>query len=357
MVSHIPVLQALNDPAKLYSMDLEQWDLFLRQARRANLLAKFSVILRDEGGLDLVPDQVRPHLVAESNLAEQQQRVIEWELTCIERVLASVNLPLILLKGASYVAAGLPPARGRRFSDVDILVPKDSLMVVEKALFLNGWFTEKQSPYDQVYYRKWMHELPPLRHVRRRTVLDVHHAIVPLTMRLNPDPDKLIASTVAAGDNGQQKVLAPVDMVLHSAAHLFLDGEFQNALRDLVDLDLLLKEFSSIENFWDELLRRSIEMGLARPMYYAASRLTRYLHTPIPENIMTALKEYAPGKFVNHVMEKLLDRAVTVHHPSCDDSWSGVARFLLYTRGHYLRMPMYLLIPHLLRKSLHADKR
>lgn len=353
--SKLPILQALQDPEMLYAMDPGQWDLFLRLARRANLLSRFSLTIRDEGGLERVPEAVRKHLLAECKLAEQQQRVIEWELVCLRRALASVNLPLILLKGAAYVAAGLPPARGRRFSDVDILIPKERLEIAEKALFLHGWFAEKQDPYDQQYYRRWMHELPPLRHARRRTVLDVHHTIVPLTMRLNPDPAKLIASTVAAGCDPGIRVLAPADMVLHNAAHLFLDGEFSSALRDLADLDLLLADFSTLPGFWDELEERSIEMELTRPMYYAVRYLQRSFNTAIPEAFTSALERHAPGKIVSRLMEPLLDRAVTVHHPASDDAFSGLARFLLYIRGHYLRMPIYLLLPHLLRKSLRSD--
>ena len=40
-------------------------------------------------------------------------------------------------------------------------------------------------------------------------------------------------------------VLAPEDMVLHSATHLFNEGEFDRGLRDLNDLDLLLREFGA----------------------------------------------------------------------------------------------------------------
>ena len=43
--------------------------------------------------------------------------------------------------------------------------------------------TTHHSAYDQRYYREWMHELPPLLHVRRQTALDVHHAIAPETAR------------------------------------------------------------------------------------------------------------------------------------------------------------------------------
>jgi hypothetical protein len=65
------------------------------------------------------------------------------------------------------------------FSDVDVLVPRDRLADVEAALMLAGWASTNPSEYDQHYYRRWMHELPPLQHIRRQTVLDVHHAILP----------------------------------------------------------------------------------------------------------------------------------------------------------------------------------
>ena len=348
-------IQVAIDKDLLFSMTLSEWDLFIRQARRANLLSKFSVILRDEGRLQDVPAQVRPHLESECNLADQQKRVVEWEIRCIRQAFDVVDLPVIFLKGAAYVAAGLPAARGRRFSDVDILVPKSRIEEVEQALFLHGWFGGKSDPYDQKYYRQWMHEIPPLRHNQRRTVIDVHHAIIPQTMRLHPNSDKLIASTRPAAGDGRLRVLSPTDMVLHSAAHMFLDGEYQNALRDLVDIDQLVRYFAREEGFWDDLYRRSVELELNGPLYYTVRYLDKLLDTPIPASLWEQLKADAPGRLASLWMESLFDRAVSIHHPSCSDRFSGAARWMLYVRGHYLRMPLYLLIPHLVRKSLRSD--
>ena len=350
-------VQVMSHPDLLSSLSLPQWDLFIRQARRANLLSRVSVILRDEGCLQQVPERVRLHLESECNLADQQKRVVEWEIQCIHRALDAIDLPVIFLKGAAYVAAGLPAARGRRFSDVDILVPRARIEEAEQALFLHGWFSEKLDPYDQKYYRKWMHEIPPLRHNRRRTVIDVHHAIIPQTMRLHPDPEKLIASTRPVGGDERLRVLAPADMVLHSAAHLFLDGEFRNSLRDLVDMDQLLRHFSSQDGFWEGLYLRAVELELERPLFYTVHYLVKLLETPVPTGIQARLEVHSPGKMTNLWMERLFDRAVTVHHPSCSDHFSGLARWMLYVRGHYLRMPLHLLVPHLVKKSLRGHSK
>ena len=82
------------------------------------------------------------------------------------------------------------------YSDIDILVPKALLLRAESALMLHGWTGHEHDAYDQRYYRQWMHELPPMQHIRRQSVIDVHHAILPETARVRPDPARLIAAAV-----------------------------------------------------------------------------------------------------------------------------------------------------------------
>ena len=41
------------------------------------------------------------------------------------------------------------------------------------------------------------------------------------------------------------QVLHPVDQVLHCAAHLFLDSDLRDRIRDLVDLDGLFRHFGA----------------------------------------------------------------------------------------------------------------
>jgi hypothetical protein len=52
----------------------------------------------------------------------------------------------------------------------------------------------------------------------------------------------------------------------------------------------------------------------------------------------------------------LFCRALLPRHASCDDAGSATARFLLYVRGNWLRMPPLLLARHLLHKALLSRK-
>ena len=150
--------------------------------------------LGEAGLLGDVPAAARVHFEAAQTLAQAQADAVRREIAYIDRALAPTGVPIVLLKGAAYLVAGLRAARGRIFSDIDILVPRSALAEVEAALMLEGWASAKTTAYDQRYYRRWMHELPPLRHINRQTLLDVHHAILPLTARLKPDSAKLLAA-------------------------------------------------------------------------------------------------------------------------------------------------------------------
>jgi len=342
--------RSVREPTSLLSLSVGEWDLLIRQGRNADLLGLIAAQCDATGVLDLVPAGPKMHLVSALNMALRQQIEVRREVQHIHRALVAAKVPLVLLKGAAYVVAGLPAGRGRLVSDVDILVPQDSLNEVESALMIHGWQSDGHSDYDQRYYRKWMHELPPMRHFKRGTSIDVHHAILPLTARLRPSSNKLLQAARPIGSNPEVKVLAPVDMVLHSATHLFHEGELQLGLRGLADLDRLLRDFGSSNGFWDCLVPRAVELELSRPLFYALRYARFLLSTPIPEAVLRSSAE-APGGRRNGLalaaMDALFLRALRPAHVTCSDRWTPLARSTLYLRGHWLRMPPLLLARHL----------
>jgi hypothetical protein len=348
--NHDVLRQALIAPEILPDLQLSEWDCLLPEARSAGLLARLDVLLRERGIYETVPSQVKPHLVAVRRMIESEQCAIRWEMNRIERALANIDTPIVLLKGAAYLVRQLPNARGRISSDVDILVAKEKLKAVEDRLLKHGWRHIKLEEYDQYFYRKWSHELPPLQHRDRGTIVDVHHTILPPTGRLRPDARKLLtASTPVEGTIF--RVLAPADMVLHSAAHAFQDGDLTHGLRDLVDIDDLLHCFSARKEFWQEIISRAEELDLRRPLYYVLRYSNRYLKTPIPQHILDRAKSWRPGWPAPIIMDTVVDHVVTAG-PWRKDRVFKLSQELLYMRAHWLRMPAYLLIPHLMRKAL-----
>lgn len=338
------------DPRQALNLNLSQWDLLIRQARSANVLARLRYLFDSVGILNQIPAQPYAHIQSTQIYAERFYISLNWEVTCIQEALKAVNVPLVLLKGSAYFIAGNKASNGRVFSDVDILVPEDKLLEVEIALIKAGWMTNTIDPYDQKYYRQWMHEIPPLRHLKRQTSIDVHHNILPKTTRFCPDANKLLANAIKIAEKNVW-VLAPEDRVLHSATHLFHEGEFAQGFRDLSDLDLLLKEFSAQENFWIKLLQRADELNQQIPLYYALRYTHLILQTPVPKSVFIASEQQSPNRVNTRLMDMLFFRALMPEHESCNDRWTGLARWLLFVRSHWLKMPVYLVVPHLLRKA------
>jgi hypothetical protein len=344
------LVEVMRDPRRLTAVPTERWDVLIRQARGSALLARLSALATEHGLLEAIPLRPRRHLAGAALLGMRQQQMVRWEVAQVEDALKPAGIPVILLKGAAYVMAGLPPARGRLFSDVDIMVPRAALGQAERVLGRNGWVSAQPDLYDQRYFRTWMHELPPLRHLNRKTVLDVHHTILPPTARLKPDPRRLLADAVPVAGHQDVYVLAPSDMILHGATHLFFEGELPHGLRDLLDLDDLLRHFGQEPDFWHRLLERARLMDLERPLYYGLRYVGSVLGTAIRAD---ADRQLAPPPApVRQAMDALYRRVLEPSHPTCASRRTSLARWLLYIRGHYLRMPLRLLLPHLDRKAL-----
>jgi len=347
-----PAVAALTRTEALIAYSLGEWDSVIRQCRAAKVLAKLAVRLEDCGLLDRIPEAPRRHLTAAHLVASRQNQAVNTEVEQIQKALAKTQAPIILLKGAAYAMAALPTARGRTFGDIDILVPRERLADVEAALMLHGWVTTHHDAYDQRYYRRWMHEIPPMRHMRRGTVIDVHHAITPDTSRIRADSQKMLTAAVPLPGHGKLFVLAPEDMVLHSATHLFLESELDSGLRDLADIDSLITHFSTADDsFWSRLMERAIEVGLTRPLFYALRYTEKILGTRIPPWVQAKAIAGSPARPLLSLMDALFLRALQPKHSTAADRFTGLARWMLYVRGHWLRMPFFLLIYHLARKA------
>jgi hypothetical protein len=351
-----PIIErALIRPQTVSDLDIAQWDRLIQSGRRLGLLARIQVLLAEQDLLDAIPAQPRMHLDSARIVADNEQRIMQWEINRIRRVLSPLEKPVVFLKGAAYLIAGLPVARGRISTDIDILVDKPDLPTVEAALLQHGWDHVKVDDYDQYYYRVWSHELPPLRHRERHTTIDVHHTILPLTGRCHPDPKKLLANAISL-DGSQFKILAPIDMVLHSAAHAFQDGDLMHGLRDLVDLDALLRQFGTEANFWDRLFARSHELDLTRSFYYALHYTSSILHTPVPQMVLTEADKFAPSTPTRLLMDRLVIHAVNDRLSGWRRMLQNLSAWVLYLRQHWLRMPPLLLARHLLHQFCRAQK-
>ena len=328
--------------------DPARWEQHLALGRVHGIAGRWHRLLGNANLLDRVAPQVCNHLWSEHLVAAERERMARWEANRISHAFRDADFPVVLLKGAAYILCGLPPGNARIVADVDILVPLTRLAEAEQILHRHGWQPSAKSSYDEHYYREWMHEIPPLQHIARGAVLDVHHNILPRTSRLCPNAADLIDQAQDVSGSGL-KVLAPADMVLHSVVHGFYSGEFGNCFRDLLDIHELVSHFvARSPGFWPQLLARIHHFRFERPAFYALRYCARHLGTAVPSSFMQELTAYAPAQPVLRAMDWAIAR---VFLPALPPTLAQrVAAYGLYIRSHWIKMPPPLLARHLWTK-------
>lgn len=347
---------ALSNPKSVANIGIRDWEVLLWQARNSGLTAQLRHSLHLTGILEQAPQAAIRHMEMAWELSQKHAAAARWELRILAETLKPLNAPVVLLKGAAYCAASNQASFGRLFNDIDILVPKIALPETEELLTVAAWLPARTTAYDERYYREWMHEIPPMEHRDRYTSLDVHHTILPPTAGIPLDPQVLFdAALPIEGEFSSFKMFAPADMVIHSACHLFFD-EFHKGLRDLYDLHGLFLEFSEDSAFWQKLMSRAENLGLALPVLYALQQCRRLFGTTIPDDFLSEFQNRNGQRSLENVRQWLFDQVLRPNHSSATSAFTPFAQWLAFVRSHWLKMPMPLLVFHLSHKILLKDK-
>jgi Uncharacterised nucleotidyltransferase len=360
------LVRALRDPASL-GPDTD-WSGLISAARAEQLSGSLAQRMAGRA----VPPRIAAIFESARREAAYGRTQALWEAEMARRALAPLGVPVVLLKGTAFHAANLDACAGRSVGDLDILVPRAEIERVEQALLDAGWERLKPADgYDDQYYRRWMHELPPLIHRTRDRMADVHHTILPLTARPTPDAASMIADSqvlpgtgsgtahsavegplprsgepprplhhARAGEDFQLRMLSRTDIVVHAAAHLIADGDLAGGLRNLWDIDRLLRQFAAEDGgYWDRLDERARHHQLHGPVRRAARLAHQLYGTPIPEG----WRGWRPAD--------ALFRARLVARNAWGQERRKALRFAFYIRSHWLRMPPLMLARHLWTKA------
>ncbi len=321
---------ALADPISALSFTADDWTSVLAIARAERLDGSLAYRLAD---LPLPEVIARALEDARAQAAFDRTQAL-WEVEMARRVLGSIGIVPILLKGSAFALSGLPAGLGRLIGDLDILLPADRLDEAEAALLAAGFEWVKDDDYTHAYYRRWMHELPPLIHQSRGSMIDVHHTILPLTAKRTPDAAALIAASIDIAPG--LRILSPADMIVHAVTHLLADGDLAGGLRNLWDIDRLLRLFASTPGFWNELDERAALHQMRQPVSLALRLANRIFATPV-EQRLAGYDRMRDGLFIRRILAR--------------DGWGRPTRRFnrlgFYIRSHWMRMPPLMLAKHL----------
>lgn len=138
------------------------------------------------------------------------------------------------------------------------------------------------------------------------------------------------------------RLLAPEDLLAHSLTHLMHEGELHNGMRDLLDVDEMVRNFEIEPGFWRSFLTATSENDLAWPVGLGLHLARRLYETPVPAGVVDALLGRRPPGWLEPIYRRALGVTPSLRAP---------AELLVYVRAHALRMPMRLLLRHLTIKG------
>ena len=156
--------RVLADPQAVLTLDHGAWESLLSIAHAERLLPALACRLE---GL-AVPDNVCAVLTGARLNAEAGRVRALWEIEMARRALGPLGIPIVLLKGSAFIAAGLAAGQGRLVGDLtDILtsipfitpgkIKNGNLLVfVFDATTTVGWKITYITSFEPYFSITWM---------------------------------------------------------------------------------------------------------------------------------------------------------------------------------------------------------
>lgn len=328
--------------ASLTTLNNRQWEQLILLLRSEMLLARFAYFYADIS--HQFPHFVQSHLCNARKLADKQAKQVKLEAQELMPLCLQFSEQMVFLKGAAYTLLGGSLAKGRVYSDIDILVDKSALSDIKKRLAFKGWLSKPVNNYDEAYYREWMHEIPPLIHSNRGTILDIHHNIVPPISGKAPRTSVLFESMQEI--DGGFKTLSPAALVVHSCVHLFFNEDQNNGYRDLIDIWLIIQRFES-ESFWNELDHLTNVIGFSTEVVLGLHYVSSFFGTRVPDKL--TYKVLPSFKWM--LLDNIYKRTLLPHHSAMSCGHQNKALWAAWLRGHWCKMPINILLYHFVVKG------
>lgn len=323
----------MTNPGYAADVTLADWDEVIPFANHCELLPQLTAKLVSHESSETLPVGVQTRLQREDQINRFYEMTHTFELDELARLLGERCTRLVLLKGGAYSRSGQAWARGRRSTDVDLLVRENELDTVAETLSSNGYVTDDElTERDQRYYRRWLHELPPLKHSYRLIEIDVHFRLLPLGDPKTFPVDDLIDRSVAIPST-KYYWLDPIHRVIHACTNLAHIGEARRALRDLWDTRFLVEgEYLTCPIDWQQLGDEVRSLGLEREVSTVLLLGQELVDLTIPDDWTTEFVGKSPNQIRRSPIYRTMKHAA---FPSGNQYRTTSRRFATWALEHY----------------------
>jgi hypothetical protein len=283
----------------------------VRDATRHGLPAVLSHELT-QAGVSLPAEEARALRMAASAVVGSALRVRTLMVRVLE-AFAREGLTPVLLKGYGFGARYYPEPALRAMSDVDVLIPRESLPKAERAL--TGLGLGRTEEAHEAYALEHHHHLE---FQSQSGLVELHfRALVGFGATLQAEP-LFERAREATLEGHKVRYLRPEDELVYLAAHAA--GHLLLRLGWLYDLKLLLLQTPSLD--WDAVVSVARAARMQSPVYLALRAARDAFGAQVPEAALAALR---PPSWQEALFQRLFSPEVLVEAPLADRKWSRYA--------------------------------
>lgn len=267
------------------------WPTILAITNANKIAPTLWVALRKRKLVEYLPNEIRQHLFNIYLLNLLKNRDFIEQTIEVVRLLNSVGIKPILLKGSvSLFVKTFDDPGSRMMVDLDILVPKKSAEECWNTLGVLGYLPIEDRPDLSIDYQGTHHHLRPLYHQRKYGTIELHKDALP-TSAARILPTRLIWERAEAIINQSGIVMSapsPTHRVLHNLLHSDLINKNHvrgrislRSLHELAMMQNLYQERIDWETIW-QLMDKGSQAKILRSSLYLTNRL---FGSPIPDQI------------------------------------------------------------------------
>ena len=267
------------------------WEALLAEANSQHATPLWYARLQEHDLLGHLPANLTAYLAQLHAANRARNGMLRDELAMILEIFNARGIPMILLKGAATFVDGIYADHGARLmSDMDLLVPEETLQEAERLLMMEGYVDDPTniSPYD-VWPGSARHaHIPSLLHMRRKTTVELHYKVAYGQAGRILTAEAARASAVSGTFRGKTVFwLCPHHRLLHNALHAtqphreFLQGKLR--LSDLAEFAALVARYPKEilpARFWKVIRRHDLSTTVGNYALMARLLMRSVIKTP-----------------------------------------------------------------------------
>lgn len=276
------------EPSAIEALGGTDWEILLRMVHQHRLGPLLYWRLTRERSYLSVPEVVKTGLAAGYKRATLRALVMQRDLLLTHRILNNAGIPHVALKGAFLAFNAYPHPALRPLRDLDILVPKESVLHAYQVLQDGGLSRRVDYKGDPSACAELHKHLPPLGSSSGQTNIELHLRLFGHQTQgmhdLADDPELWLRTIHRNVACESLEFLSVTDLLFHLIVHAVDDHLFNNGPLLFSDIAFLL-EMHSID--WILFWQLAEKHGQTRASLLAFKLVERYygaLPVQWPEN-------------------------------------------------------------------------